>query len=101
MSGVIGKEPVQLNVYPVASNANGVFSVHFPSGSVTYPSPAVFAPHIIIHKTNAKFIRVGNQPFESAKAHSTIRVLQVKRKPGSVLAHLSRLVSDVTNYPCA
>ena len=92
---------MQLDVYPVAPDADGVLCVDFPSGSVTYPSPAVFAKHVIVHQTDTQFVCVGNQPVNSAEAHSTVRVLQVTSQPCCVLAHLSGFVSDVSDDPCA
>ena len=50
---VIGPEPVQLNMYPMASNANGVSGVHFPCSSITEPRAAIFAVHIVIDQRDA------------------------------------------------
>ena len=53
-------------MYPVASNANGVSRVHFPSCAVTYPRASILAVHIVRDNADAQLIAVGHKPVNSA-----------------------------------
>ena len=98
---VVSKKPVQLNMNPMSSNADGVGCVYLPGCAVTDPSPSVFSCHVIVDERHPQLITVSNNPIQRLKTHCAIRVLEIERKSGCVLTHDSRLVSNVSDDPGA